>query len=284
MCIASVYLEYWWFVEMFTHGIRRIDATVTRPVQGYKFPSEAQVTKHSAVGTMVQHRMTDLPYQRKANSWPLKCKCTHISQCKILWSIKSTIPPVVNPNPFISPSSYPYLPPLTMTLKNVCMSIKLEVEIKPSLAYPYIVHTQLQPHTQAVWLWCQCASGFLCWIVGHFAAISLWYITCCPSLNVDLLSIHKLEKYVWEFRGAARLGGSSGNWLTCQRRILAYRQPFVSLHQQAFNEHWWLKVNVFGQTATTGTKTACYTAAMETHSAAETRYFSSRASWTTMRL
>lgn len=36
------------------------------------------------------------------------------------------------------------------------------------------------------------------------------------------------------------------------------RQPFVSLHQQAFNECWWLKVNVLGQTATTATKTARY--------------------------
>lgn len=32
------------------------------------------------------------------------------------------------------------------------------------------------------------------------------------------------------------------------------RQPFVSLHQQAFNERWWLKVNVLGQTATTAMK------------------------------
>lgn len=32
------------------------------------------------------------------------------------------------------------------------------------------------------------------------------------------------------------------------------RQPFVSLHQQAFNERWWLKVNVLGQTATTATE------------------------------
>lgn len=32
------------------------------------------------------------------------------------------------------------------------------------------------------------------------------------------------------------------------------RQPFVSLHQQAFNECWWLKVNVLGQTATTATE------------------------------
>lgn len=40
-------------------------------------------------------------------------------------------------------------------------------------------------------------------IVAQFAAISLWCITRCPDLNVDLLSTHKLEKYVWEFRGAA---------------------------------------------------------------------------------
>lgn len=42
----------------------------------------------------------------------------------------------------------------------------------------------------------------------------------------------------WRVRGAYWLAG----------------QPFVSLHQQAFNELWWLKVNVLGQTATTATK------------------------------
>lgn len=54
-------------------------------------------------------------------------------------------------------------------------------------------------------------------------------------------------------------------WLT--------RQPFVSLHQQAFNECWWLKVNVLGQTATTATKTVCYMGEMQIHSNSRNQHF-----------